>query len=145
MAVELLLKCRLGELKERRQFKERRFHWNNTKSVNGRSDCWFHWRSSRNVDWTSLRSVDVDSNRGGVSIVDYVTDGFWGEITVVLRNYRLWGCGSYQYVTVDFRVEIAVILRNYRFRGYASCQYVTDDLGGEAAIDLRNCRFWGDP
>jgi hypothetical protein len=26
VAVELLLKCRLGELKERRQFKERRFH-----------------------------------------------------------------------------------------------------------------------
>jgi hypothetical protein len=34
VAMELLLKCRLGELKERRQFKER----------------WFHWKSFRNVD-----------------------------------------------------------------------------------------------
>jgi hypothetical protein len=33
VAVELLLKCRLGELKERRQFKERRFHWKSSKNV----------------------------------------------------------------------------------------------------------------
>jgi hypothetical protein len=33
VAVELLLKCRLGELKERRQFKERRFHWKSSRNV----------------------------------------------------------------------------------------------------------------
>jgi hypothetical protein len=33
MAMELLLKYRLGELKERRQFKERRFHWKSSKNV----------------------------------------------------------------------------------------------------------------
>jgi hypothetical protein len=73
VAVEQLLKCRLGEL-ERRQFKERRFHWNNTRasSVESRAlgalERWipleelqerrlkleerrrrFHWRSFHNV------------------------------------------------------------------------------------------------
>jgi hypothetical protein len=82
VAVEQLLKCRLGEL-ERRQFKERRFHWNNTRasSVESRApgalERWipleelqerrlkleerrrrFHWRSFHNVSWESFRGVD---------------------------------------------------------------------------------------
>jgi hypothetical protein len=33
IAVELLLKYRLEKLKERRQFKERRFHWKSSRNV----------------------------------------------------------------------------------------------------------------
>jgi len=93
----------------------------------------------------SRASGILDPTGEGVSVVDCVTDDFWGETVVDLYSRRFRGCGSCRYVAADFGSEVAVDLCNCRFWGYYNCRYVIADFGGEAAVDLCNCRFWGNP